>query len=273
LFFTYYWVAKRGQPLETMPPLVLGGAPVSQAELDYQETQKKLALARVAEERGDFALAENLYRQAIELRPKGLLARYHLALLMDRLHRDADALAAYEHLIAGHPKSRSSTQEDPRVLARLGDLRAKFGRTEDAKKAYKLAIHHAEEMQGRPRPTPRSEELNVLRACAHLAAARRLYSGDPQVLVHCEIAFKEDPFNWLVRFYRARAFRAAGRPLDYRNELFAAELLVPKGETAVADELRSSFLSSKGAKVVLKPNGEVEVTIIDPLPKKQGGGR
>jgi arylsulfatase A-like enzyme/Flp pilus assembly protein TadD len=95
----------------------------------YDESSREagplLGLARVAEERGDRAVAEQRLRQAMARQPSGTEARWRLAVILIETGREEEGHALLAELPA-------DSIDKPHVLARLGQAEQKAGNRDDA---------------------------------------------------------------------------------------------------------------------------------------------
>lgn len=198
--------------------------------------------AAQAEATGDPKQAEDLYRRAIANRPDLLLLRTRLARFYDRSQRDHDAFVEYRALVVGRPDVWCSDQEDPIVLARLGDLSAKFETLDSAKRAYASAATRSDrDDRWEPAPTPRNASLGSLKAAAHVAAALRYCgTGDRgNEIRELEASIAADKAYWVSRFYLARAYKRVGRREEASYEADEAHRL------ATTDRCREMVLSMR----------------------------
>ncbi|GEM_PF-2479507 len=187
---------------------------------------------RQAQERGDFALAEHEYQNAVA-RDGGPFLRIRLARLYDATGRDRDAYVQYRAILRASPEAgSSSSQDDPRVLAHYGELCLEFGDRNEARAAYVAAItqstcgtSHLE-----PKIAPRNASFDAVRAAALLAWAMKSGSiGDTKTqTARLEAAERIDPANWMVRFYRARELSRAQHREEAQAEADKALSLAPR---------------------------------------------
>lgn len=191
-----------------------------------------------AEAKGDLKQAELIYIQATQILPDTPYTHIHLARLYDKTGRERQALAQYRIVVVGTPRSRSSTQSDPRVLSRFGDLSAKFGREDDARRAYALATREVTKSSTDPYPEPRNASLGALKAAAHTAAAIKCGQVDDEQgeLRELSAAVAADGGDWVPRYYRAQAYKRLGNQREAIKEVEAAQRLAPstKERTTVA---------------------------------------
>ncbi|MCG8556210.1 MAG: tetratricopeptide repeat protein [Proteobacteria bacterium] len=97
-------------------PVMAQSDPPAQSGLDLQ-ARSLFQAGRIAFEAGRFEQALGYFRQAYELSPRPLLL-YNIASSLDRLRRDAEALAAFEQYLREQPDApnRAGTEARIRVL-------------------------------------------------------------------------------------------------------------------------------------------------------------
>ena len=194
-----------------------------------------------AEEKGDLEQAELLYLKATQVLPETPYTHIHLARLYDKTGREGQALAEYRIVVVGTPRSRSSTQSDPRVLSLFGDLSAKFGLGNDARRAYVLATREVTKSSTDPSPAPRNASLGALKAAAHTAAAIKCGQVDDEQgeLKELNTAVAADGGDWVPHYYRARAYERLGDKRRAIAEAVVAERLAPSPKSrAIVASLR-----------------------------------
>ncbi|GEM_PF-6265563 len=185
--------------------------------------------AAQATQEGNPKVAERLYLEVCSI-DKSPFQRIHLAQLYDEQGRDREAYVNYRAVLRA-TDGWSSMQEDPRVLARYGDLSARLGFTDEARQAYQAAAAQARHSVGPDEPLaePRTSSQNSLKAAAHLAAALRFGSHGEvdSELRELNVSAEADPSNWAARYYRAREFARLGRLSEAKQEALKAKRLAP----------------------------------------------
>jgi tetratricopeptide (TPR) repeat protein len=178
----------------------------------------------------DYALAERLYEEVIDLVPTNPFEHVHLARLYDRMGRGRDALKKYRTVVKGSPGAWSSLQSDPSLLARYGDLCSKFGPVAEAATAYMSAVESSDNRVGQNgiQIAPPDRTLLGLRAAAHVAAGAK-FRGQGDVgnaLREYDLALAALPNWWVALTFRGeqRALRVGMEALA-RSDFARAESL------------------------------------------------
>lgn len=204
-----------------------------------------------AEARGDYAEAERRYREScFAFGHDDPFDHIRLAFLYDKRGLERKAMVEYRIVLVGGPTGSSSSQTDPRILSRFGDLCTKYGSVKEAKAAYALAARQSDrdENGDEPNSAPRNDTLSALKAAAHTAAAieHGSHGQKEDQMRELDAAVLADGGYWVARYYRAREYRRAGKMPEATREAAVAErLATPKGRAQVA-ELRKDFGIPKG---------------------------
>lgn len=212
--------------------------------------------ARDAEASGDFASAERVYKQIVALDPRLPFSRINLARLYDKMGRDRDAYVEYRAVILGVPGAWSSDQQDPRNLARFGDLCARFSTLDEAQYAYALSVANSDSddvWEPSPRIDSPKPSFARLKSAAHTASAIKYGASgrDAEAFVELESALKADPDYWVALFYRAQAHKRAGRLSNATRDAALAERLAnSKGRAQVRWLRRTQRIPDLGGKLL-----------------------
>jgi len=188
-----------------------------------------------AEARGDYALAEREYQNAVA-RDGGPFFRTPLARLYDLMGRDRDAYAQYRAILRARPDL-----DVPRVFARYGELCLGFGDRNEARAAYTLAVERC--VYGgsvlEPKIAPRNVSFDAVRAAALLCWAMKsgTTEGTETQMVHLDEAERIDPSNWMIRFYRAWTLSRLQRRDEAQTEADKALSLAPSSSRAQIIEM------------------------------------
>lgn len=267
--------AQTPRPKPWTNPRAVGMPPsMTKAEMDElrgeieRRDKQKLALTnegRAAEKRGDLATAESLYREACTATGEDdPFAHDDLARIYDKQGRDREAFVHHGIALRGEEGSWSSLQDDPRRLARYGDLCLRYSGTQEAVAAYAKAIRFAkaDESRNEPCPLPRAETTEAYRAAAHVAAAteHRAHGQTTDELRELDLAVGIDGDDWVARFYRAHAYALKRRATDATREAALAEHLAPAHGVTQVREMRrvQGIPDSSGRRLPSLPPKNVE---------------
>ena len=198
-----------------------------------ERTTNLLNEGRRAEKRGDLDAAEGSYREVVAFRPGVEIFRFDLARVLDGQGREVEAYREYRLAMVRSTHYWSSEQDDPRVLARYGDLALRFGTPDEAAQAYAFgATQSGRDDYWDPVTTPRdASSLASLRAAAHTASAIRLrgIGKKAEAIVALQTAIAADGRYWVAHFYLAR-WSKSKYPDEAKREAALAESLAPAGK-------------------------------------------
>jgi tetratricopeptide (TPR) repeat protein len=90
----------------------------------------------------DYGSAERDFKRLIALNANNPFLYRNLGNLYELEGRDFEAFQAWNKVVVGTPKGKSSDQTNPVVLAHYGELCLRFGHPDDAQKAFDTAAKH-----------------------------------------------------------------------------------------------------------------------------------
>lgn len=87
--------------------------------------------------------AEQLFKQALALKPRSRIARLHLARLYEAQSRPDRAWREYQRVMPAEMKAGAKSTLDPETLATYGDLALRLGHRDLSIRAYRMAIERS----------------------------------------------------------------------------------------------------------------------------------
>lgn len=227
----------------------------------YRAQQQKISLLKkqsnIALSRNDYANAERLARQAINLdNGQNCGLWIDLARALDRQERTGEAFDAYSRAFNPPPGSggTSTFPSDVAAEARYGILCDENGQHEEAIRAYNEAVEHLNpvlvdvplKVSSDPRSTPATQLKALLKVVQGLTLEEESTdSGRGHASLDASEAFQEaaqeQPNDPRVQFYLGRGLRKAGRFAEAQAALEKAARLDTEGtvKAAAAENLRA----------------------------------
>lgn len=198
-------------------------------------------LGRESEASGRFDQAESFYFQAHQTRPDMLSPHLLPARLYDRQGLDDKARRAYKEYLRHRKNVVSTSQHDPRILARFGDLSLKLGFTEDATQAFEDAAKAGPDGQFEPQTVPVRKTITMLKSAAHAASAweHGTHSSTELEIAEAKLAVETAPNWWIPHYFLGRAYITHNMRTEGLKELDIAAKGAPKSGLAQIEFVRS----------------------------------
>jgi len=172
----------------TPAPKVVVAPPPAPPELTDEEKRALIAAGQTASLDGDLSLAEKRFRDAADMAPDLVEARYNLGVLAEWQGRYSEARRQYQRALTNTPEFSPAVVAIGRLIMREGDVAGALDFARDA-------------LANRPKSIPLRNALNRLR----VAARREM----PAVETESKLVLREDEKNVEAMINLAAAFHHA----------------------------------------------------------------